>query len=133
MLNDFKKFITKDSVINLAVGIIMGTAVKDVVDGLINGLVGPIIGAAIAGINLKDLSFSVVGVKLQYGLFIDAFIKFVIISFVVFLLIKSIEKFKAKMHKEPAADPTTKTCPYCKSEIDITATRCPHCTSELTE
>lgn len=131
MFEDFKKFIMKDSVVNLAVAVIMGSAVKQMVDGLINGLVGPIIGALIAGINLKDLSLDILGVKLQYGLFIDAFIKFLIISFVVFAIIKSIEKFKGKMQQLTVT--TTKTCPYCKKDIDITATRCPYCTSQLNE
>ena len=109
MLKEFKKFITEGSVMDLAVAVIMGAAVKEMVDGLINGLIAPLIGAATAGVNMKEMAVTLAGVKLQYGLFLDA------------------------LDKEPAADPTTKTCPYCKSEIDITATRCPHCTSELTE
>ncbi len=82
MLKEFKKFITEGNVMDLAVAVIMGAAVKEMVDGLINGLIAP---------------------------------------------------GRDALHKEPAPEPTTKTCPYCKSEIDITATRCPHCTSELTE
>ncbi len=131
MLKEFKKFITRGSVIDLAVAVIMGAAVKEMVDGLINGLITPLIGAATAGIDLKDLAVELAGVKLQYGLFIDALIKFLIISFVVFLIIKSINKFKDKMAKKEEEKVTTKVCPYCKSEIDIEATRCPHCTSQL--
>lgn len=133
MLKEFKKFITEGNVMDLAVAVIMGAAVKEMVDGLINGLIAPLIGAATAGINMKEMAATVAGVKLQYGLFLDALVKFIIIAFIVFLMVKAINKGRDALHKEPAADPTTKTCPYCKSEIDITATRCPHCTSQLNE
>lgn len=133
MLKEFKKFITEGNVMDLAVAVIMGAAVKEMVDGLINGLIAPLIGAATAGIDMKEMAATVAGVKLQYGLFLDALVKFIIIAFVVFLMVKAINKGRDALKKEPEAAPTTKTCPYCKSEIDITATRCPHCTSELTE
>lgn len=133
MLKEFKKFITEGNVMDLAVAVIMGAAVKEMVDGLINGLIAPLIGAATAGINMKEMAATVAGVKLQYGLFLDALVKFIIIAFIVFLMVKAINKGRDALNKEPEADPSTKTCPYCKSEIDITATRCPHCTSQLTE
>lgn len=133
MLKEFKKFITEGNVMDLAVAVIMGAAVKEMVDGLINGLIAPLIGAATAGVNMKEMAVTLAGVKLQYGLFLDALVKFIIIAFVVFIMVKAINKGRDELHKEPAPEPTTKTCPYCKSEIDITATRCPHCTSELTE
>ena len=133
MLKEFKKFITEGNVMDLAVAVIMGAAVKEMVDGLINGLIAPLIGAATAGVNMKEMAVTLAGVKLQYGLFLDALVKFIIIAFVVFIMVKAVNKGRDPLHKEPAPEPTTKTCPYCKSEIDITATRCPHCTSELTE
>ena len=133
MLKEFKKFITEGNVMDLAVAVIMGAAVKEMVDGLINGLIAPLIGAATAGVNMKEMAVTIAGVKLQYGLFLDALVKFIIIAFVVFIMVKAVNKGRDSLHKEPAPEPTTKTCPYCKSEIDITATRCPHCTSELTE
>ncbi len=133
MLKEFKKFITEGNVMDLAVAVIMGAAVKEMVDGLINGLIAPLIGAATAGIDMKEMAATVAGVKLQYGLFLDALVKFIIIAFVVFLMVKAINKGRDALNKESEASPTTKTCPYCKSEIDITATRCPHCTSQLSE
>lgn len=133
MLKEFKKFITEGNVMDLAVAVIMGAAVKEMVDGLINGLIAPLIGAATAGIDMKEMAVTVAGVKLQYGLFLDALVKFIIIAFIVFLMVKAINKGRDSLNKEPEAAPTTKTCPYCKSEIDITATRCPHCTSQLNE
>ena len=88
MLKEFKKFITEGNVMDLAVAVIMGAAVKEMVDGLINGLIAPLIGAATAGVNMKEMAVTIAGVKLQYGLFLDALVKFIIIAFVVFLMLK---------------------------------------------
>ena len=92
MLKEFKKFITEGNVMDLAVAVIMGAAVKEMVDGLINGLIAPLIGAATAGVNMKEMAVTIAGVKLQYGLFLDALVKFIIIAFVVFIMVKAVNK-----------------------------------------
>lgn len=131
MWKEFKEFALNRGFIDMAVGIIIGAAVSSVVTGLIDGIISPIIGALTAGVNLKDLAVSVMGVDLKYGLFLDALIKFLIIALVVFFIIRLINK--AKNYGKEQEAPTTKECPFCKSEIAIGASRCPNCTSELIE
>lgn len=126
---EFKEFISKGNVLDLAVGVIIGGAFAGIVNALIDNLINPLI-AMIGG---KDVGLAVKinGQVLNFGAFISAIINFIIIAFIVFLIVKSANKAKeiAKKNKEEAV--TTKVCPYCQSEIDIKATRCPHCTSEL--
>ena len=151
-LNEFKEFITKGNVLDMAVGVIIGAAFKDIVTSLTNDLISPILGI-FGGVDFSDLKL-VIGTKevvdaagvttiventLNYGAFITAIINFLIMAFIIFMLVKgvtaveklSIQAFKKKQAEEAPAAPTTKVCPYCKSEIAIEATRCPHCTSEL--
>jgi len=132
---EFKTFISRGSVMDMAVGIIIGGAFTAIVNSLVNDLVMPLLSILTGGFDFTQLSI-VLGsgeeaAKLNYGLFISAVINFLLIAFVIFCLIKSINKMKDKIQKKEEEDPTTKVCPYCKSEIDIAATRCPHCTSEL--
>ena len=127
MLKEFKEFIMKGNVIDLAVAVVIGAAFSAVINALVEGIINPIIGALTAGIALDGLSVNILGVEMVYGVLLSAVIKFIIISFVLFLIVKANNKFK----KEEPAEVTTKTCPYCKSEVDLKATRCPHCTSEL--
>lgn len=119
---------------DLAVGVIIGGAFQSVVSSLTDNLLSPIIGL-FTGQNFDMLSVSFLGVNLQYGAFITSVINFVIMAFVVFLLMKFINGLSsighAKHEEAVAEEPTTKTCDYCKSKIDIDATRCPHCTSQL--
>lgn len=126
---EFKEFISKGNVLDLAVGVIIGGAFAGIVNALIDNLINPLI-AMIGG---KDVGLAVKinGQVLNFGAFISAIINFIIIAFIVFLIVKSANKAKeiAKKNKEEAV--ATKVCPYCQSEIDIKATRCPHCTSEL--
>lgn len=126
---EFKEFISKGNVLDLAVGVIIGGAFAGIVNALIDNLINPLI-AMIGG---KDVGLAVKinGQVLNFGAFISAIINFIIIAFIVFLIVKSANKAKeiAKKNKEEAV--ATKACPYCQSEIDIKATRCPHCTSEL--
>src|SRR5699024_1538980 len=131
MLKEFKEFAMKGNVVDMAVGVIMGGAFGTIITGLVDGIINPIIGALTAGVNLSELAVEVMGVQFQYGLFIDALIKFLIISFTMFIFVKAINKMSIVPKKEEAPAPATKTCPYCKTEIAIDATRCPHCTSEL--
>lgn len=132
---EFKKFISKGSVMDMAVGIIIGGGFTAIVNSLVNDLVMPILSLLTGGYDFTKLSV-VLGsgdnaATLNYGLFISAVINFLLIAFVIFCLIKSINKMKDKLAKKEEESPTTKKCPFCKSEIDIDATRCPHCTSQL--
>ena len=132
---EFKTFISRGSVMDMAVGIIIGGGFTAIVNSLVNDLVMPLLSILTGGYDFTKLSV-VLGTgdnaaTLSYGLFISAVINFILIAFVIFCLIKAINKMKDKIQKNEEADPTTKICPFCKSEINIEATRCPHCTSEL--
>ena len=132
---EFKTFISRGSVMDMAVGIIIGGAFTAIVNSLVDDLVMPILSILTGGFDFTKLSV-VLGsgdgaATLNYGMFISAVINFLLIAFVIFCLIKSINKMKDKIQKKEEEDPTVKVCPYCKSEIDIAATRCPHCTSEV--
>ncbi len=128
-LAEFKEFALRGNVIDMAIGIIIGAAFKDIVTSLTDNFIMPILnfftGAATYG--WSDIRGFV-------SAFISVVIQFILIAFILFLLIKGINtlsKIGKKKEEEPA--PTTKICPFCKSEISIEATRCPHCTSEITE
>lgn len=146
---EFKKFIMRGNVIDLAVGVIVGGAFQAIVKSLVDDVVMPVISLATKGINFADLFIALDGSEyatlaaaqeagaatLNYGNFISAVLNFLIMAFVVFLLVKAINTIaeKAKKPEAPAAPeaPTTKVCPYCKSEVAIDATKCAHCTSDL--
>ena len=149
---EFKKFIMRGNVIDLAVGVIIGGAFQAIVNSLVNDIVSPALSLATKGVNLADkfivltsdeVAFATVEAAkeagyatLNYGGFITAIINFLIMAFVIFLLVKTINKIsdmgKKKEEEAPAA-PTTKKCPYCKSEISIDAVKCPNCTSDIPE
>lgn len=130
-LNEFKEFAMRGNVLDMAVGIIVGAAFTAIVTSLVDDILSPIIGLLVR-VNFSDLVVSIAGVDLKYGSFIMAVINFLIVAFVLFTLIKFMNKAASlgKKQKEEEA-PTTKECPYCKSEISIEATRCPNCTSYL--
>ncbi len=136
-LSEFKTFAMRGNVIDMAVGIIIGGAFGTIVNSLVNDVLMPPIGMLLGKVDFSDLQIVLSGdganvVAIKYGLFINALISFLIVAFAVFLLIKAINKLQASVMKEEAnAEPTTKVCPHCCSEIAIAATRCPHCTSEL--
>lgn len=136
LFSEFKAFIAKGSVVDLAVGVIIGAAFKGIVDSLVSDIISPIIGL-VADTNFTDLVWQIGGVSIKYGSFITAIINFLLMAVVLFLLVKAISATrglggKLKKGEEPAAAaPTEKTCPYCKSKIAIDATRCPNCTSEV--
>ena len=149
---EFKKFIMRGNVIDLAVGVIIGGAFQAIVNSLVNDIISPVLSLATKGINLADkfivltteeVSFATVEAAkeagyatLSYGSFITAVINFLIMAFVIFLIVKGINKIsdlgKKKEEEEPE-EPTTKVCPFCKSEISIDAVKCPHCTSDISE
>lgn len=132
-MDEFKAFISRGNVMDMAVGIIIGGAFTSIVSSLVEDIINPILGM-FGGMNFDQLSIKLMGeATLNYGKFISAILNFLIMALIVFIIMKMVnglaEKFK---HEEPAA-PTTKVCPFCKSEIAIDATRCPHCTSVLEE
>ncbi len=131
-MEEFKKFISKGNVMDMAVGIIIGGAFTSIVSSLVNDIINPLLGL-FGGMNFDQLAWNIMGdVTLYYGKFITAVVNFLIMAFIVFILIKAINTAASKFQKkEEDKAPTTKICPYCKSEIALEATRCPHCTSEL--
>lgn len=135
-LKEFKEFISRGNVMDMAVGIIIGGAFTSIVSSLVNDIINPLLGL-FGGMNFDQLHVKLLGeVTLNYGKFITAVINFLIMALVIFLIIKVINtaasKFAGKDDTEEAAV-TTKSCPFCKSEILLEATRCPHCTSVLSE
>ena len=147
---EFKEFISKGNVIDLAVGVIIGGAFSGIVTSLVENIITPVISLLTGKVAFADLFYALDGgdyktleeaqavgaATINYGLFIQAVIDFLIIAFVIFLLVKGINKIRnaGKKEEAPAEEaPTTKKCPYCTSEISIEATRCPHCTSQLAE
>lgn len=130
---EFKEFINRGNVVDMAVGIMIGAAFKAIVDSLVNDIISPLIGLIFKQ-DFSGLSLKVLDVELKYGAFLMAVLNFLIIAFVLFMIIKlmnSLRDMGKKKPEEAPAAPTTKVCPYCKSEVDIEATRCPHCTSDL--
>lgn len=132
MLKEFKEFALRGNVIDLAVGVIIGMAFGKIVSAFVESVLMPLIGLLVGGVNLTDLAFSVGEAAVRYGIFLQAVVDFLIIAFVLFLLVRAINRMQAALEKPAApAEPTTKTCPYCASEIAVAAVRCPFCTSEL--
>ena len=135
---EFKKFISRGNVMDMAVGVIIGGAFTAIVNSLVNDIFMPVLSLITGGFDIAGMSVSFgVGdnaATLNYGAFLSAVINFLLIALVIFCIIKAMNTAKDKMLKkqeEEAPAPTTKKCPYCMSEIDIQATRCPRCTSEL--
>ena len=133
---EFKEFISKGNVMDMAVGIIIGGAFTAIVTSLVEDINSPILGL-FGGLNFSEMSVTLLGdVTLNYGSFLTAIINFLIMALVIFALIKALNSASKRMKKteeELPAEPTTKVCPFCKSEIAIDAVRCPHCTSVLEE
>jgi large conductance mechanosensitive channel len=134
---EFKEFISKGNVMDMAVGIIVGGAFTAIVSALTDNIINPLIGS-IFKMDFSDLAVTINGAELKYGAFIMAVINFIIIAFVLFLIVKGMNTLRAKAEEkkkkeEVEAAPTTKVCPFCKSEVAIEATKCPHCTSDLPE
>ena len=128
MLNEFKTFIMRGNVMDLAVAVIIGGAFGKIISSLVTDILMPVIGLIIGGIDFTGLAFTLGSAKVTYGSFINNIIDFLIIALVIFLMVKGINS----LQKKPApAEPTTKECPHCFTTISIKATRCPNCTSEL--
>lgn len=131
---EFKEFIMRGNVLDLAVAVIIGAAFQAIVTSLTDNIISPVIGL-FTKMNFDQLTVQIpyTDVIIKYGAFITAVINFLIMAFVVFLLVKTINKVMTlgKKKEEVVEAATTKDCPYCKSEIAVDATRCPHCTSKL--
>ena len=128
MLKQFKEFIMRGNVLDLAVAVIIGGAFGKIVSSLVNDLLMPGVGLALGKVDFLGLAWTVGGASVNYGLFIQSIMDFLIVAFVIFLVVKSASAMKKP---EPVAAPTTKNCPYCFSTVHIQATRCRNCTSEL--
>ena len=144
MLKEFKEFAMKGSVLDMAIGIIIGAAFGKIVSSLVGDVIMPPIGLLLGKIDFSTLFINLSGqpyaslaqaktagaATINYGMFINTVIDFVIVAFVIFLLIRQVNKLKRQPEPVPAV-PTTKECPYCLSAVPIKAIRCPYCTSEL--
>lgn len=147
IIEEFKIFIMRGNVLDLAIGVIIGGAFQKIVNSLVNDIIMPLISLITGGINfsnwflaLDNSSYTVLSEAqaggantLNYGLFLTEVLNFLIMAFVIFMFVKTMNRIAAK-RKKAEAEPEpekTKVCPYCKSEIDIAASRCPHCTSQL--
>jgi len=143
MFKEFKEFIMRGSVLDLAIGVIIGGAFGKIISSLVNDVIMPPIGLLLGKVNFTDLYINLSSTEypslaaaqeagaptLNYGLFLNSILEFLIIALVIFLIVKQVNRMMKP--KEAPAAPATKTCPFCQSEIAIKATRCPHCTSEL--
>jgi large conductance mechanosensitive channel len=128
MLKEFKAFVMRGNVLDLAVGVIIGGAFGKIVASLVTDILTPIIGLVIGGVDFSGMVFTFRNATITYGVFLNNVIDFLVIAFVIFMIIKAANAAKKPT---PAEDPVTKECPYCFSTIPIKATRCPNCTSEI--
>ena len=141
MLKEFREFAMRGSLLDLAIGFILGTAFGKIVTSFVNDIVMPPIGRLLGSVNFSGLYINLSGTNypslaaakeagaptINYGMFLNTIIDFVIVAFVLFLVIRQVNR----MRPQPAAAPATKECPYCVSTIPVKAVRCPNCTSEL--
>lgn len=132
---EFKEFISKGNIFDMAVGLIIGSAFTAIVNSLVKDIFSPLITIITGKADMTQLIWNVNGAEIKYGSFLQNVITFLLTAIVLFMLVKGINSLRniGKKKEEPAepAAPTTKVCPYCCSEISIEATKCPHCTSEL--
>jgi large conductance mechanosensitive channel len=142
MIKEFKAFVMRGNVIDLAVAFIMGGAFAAIISSLVKDIIMPLVGVALGGVDFTNLFITLKGgpyaslvdaqkagaATINYGVFINTIITFLIVAWAMFMLIKAMNAAKKPA---PAAAPTTKECPYCLSAVPLKATRCPNCTSEL--
>ena len=144
MLKEFKEFALRGSVLDLAIGVIIGAAFGKIVTSFVNDILMPPIGLLLGNVDFSNLFINLSGqpygsleeaqaagaATINYGLFINTVLDFIIVAFVVFLFVRQVNRMRRE-REAPLAEPTTRECPYCLSTIPLKATRCPHCTSEL--
>jgi large conductance mechanosensitive channel len=142
MLKEFKEFAMRGNVLDMAVGIIIGAAFGKIITSFVSDILMPPVGLLLGKVDFSNLFVNISGksydtlaaakaagaATINYGLFLNAVIDFLIVAFFIFLLVRQVNRLKGPA---PAAAPATKDCPYCSLAIPIKATRCPHCTSEL--
>jgi large conductance mechanosensitive channel len=128
MLKEFREFAMRGNVLDLAVAVIIGGAFGKIITSLVNDVLMPLIGLVLGGVNFSELSFIVGDAAIMWGAFVQSIVDFIIVAFVIFMLIRTMNRFKKP---EPAPAPTTKECPHCFTAIPLKATRCPNCTSQL--
>lgn len=147
MLQEFKEFALRGSVVDLAIGVIIGAAFGKIVTSLVNDVIMPPIGLLLGSVDFSDLFINLSGgtygslaeaktagaATLNYGVFINTVINFLIIAFVIFIVVRQMNRLRRRQDAQEEAPPapTTKDCPFCLSTIPIKATRCAHCTSDL--
>ena len=139
-IGEFKTFIMRGNVMDLAVGVIIGAAFQAIINSLVADIVMPVISLITGGVDFSEwkimLGEGADAASINYGIFITAVINFLLMAFVIFCFIKFMNRLAEKTKKEEEAaeeEPTTKVCPYCKSEIPVDATKCAHCTSDVGE
>lgn len=144
MFKEFKKFALRGNVLDLAIGIIIGGAFSTIVNSFVADILMPPIGMLLGNADLSELYVNLSGgtyeslaaaqeagaATINYGLFINSIVDFTIIAFALFLIVRQVNRLQREEEEQPA-EPTTKECPHCLTEIPIGATRCPHCTSQL--
>lgn len=145
MWKEFKEFVMRGNVLDLAIAVILGGAFGKIVTSFVNDVLMPPIGLLLGKVNFADLFIDLSGgdyaslaaaqeagaATINYGVFFNTILDFVIVAFVIFVVVRQVNKLKKEEPAAPPAAPTTKACPYCFTDIPIKATRCPHCTSEL--
>lgn len=150
MWKEFKEFALRGNVVDMAVGIIIGAAFGTIVKSLVADVIMPPIGLLFGNVDFSNLFWIIKegatasgpyatveaaqkagAVTINYGLFINTVISFLIVAYAIFMVIKSLNRLKKKQEEIPAEAPTTKNCPYCFEKVSLSATRCPHCTSQL--
>jgi large conductance mechanosensitive channel len=144
ILKEFKEFIMRGNVLDMAIGIVIGVAFGKIVTSLVSDIIMPPIGLLLGGVNFSDLFINMSGVSyasleaakaagaptINYGVFLNVIIDFIIVAFVIFLIVRLVNRLQRRKEAEPEA-PTTKECPFCITTIPLKATRCPSCTSQL--
>ena len=144
MFKEFKEFTLRGNVIDLAIGVIIGAAFGKIVTSFVNDILMPPIGLLLGNVGFSNLFINLSGqpygsleeaqaagaATINYGLFINTVLDFIIVAFVIFLLVRQVNRMRREQEAPPAG-PTTRECPYCLSTVPLKATRCPHCTSEL--
>jgi len=144
-VSEFKEFTMRGNVLDMAVGIIIGAAFGKIVSSLVNDVIMPPIGLLLGGVDFSNLFMTISGdvfptlaeaqaagaVTINYGVFINNIIDFIIVAFAIFLVIRQVNRMKRKEEAAPTPAPNTKECPFCQTAIPIKATRCPNCTSQL--
>ena len=145
MLQEFKDFALRGNVIDLAIAVIIGAAFGEIINSLVSGIIMPPIGLLLGNADFRDLFINLSegtyetlagaqeagAVTINYGVFINTIVDFLIIALVLFLIVRQVNRLQKEAEEEKPEEPTTKECPYCLSTIPLGATRCPHCTAEL--